>query len=269
MNEDEKEGTAGDDVLVAELAGSRKRLKERYPEEDLTDDGRAEDVYNRYMNEVEGEIGKYRGAEGQLTELCRVYPEFAELLHNMVANKMPLRVAIAKLFAQEDLIPQEGDDDYESYGKVYSERLEGVKKRDAQGKELDANEAASMAEIDRFCTEKGLSDEQKDGLLDVINGHFTELLFKRISTEMLEGFLKQMSFDSAVAEAEQLGEIRGKNANIEAVRVKDRAKTVGDGMPGAVSGGGDGMEPRPQGLRNFLEKGGSRTNYSELLKSKR
>lgn len=256
MKEEEKISgqEAIEDVSVGpvELKGSRKRLKDRYPEENPADEEAWDSLYNRYMDENEAEVGKYKNAEERMSELCSIYPEFAELVYNMLENKMPLRAAVAKVFAQEDLIPEEGDDDYEAYRKAYEERVEGLKTRDSQTKEIEVNEAKSIETIDSFCAEKGLSDEQKEKLIEVINDHFTELLYKRISPEMLEGFLKQMNFDAAVEEAEKVGEIRGKNANIEAKRVKEQQVEAGDGLPNSGGGGKLNVIPK-QKAKSFFD----------------
>lgn len=225
--------------------GFRKRLKERYPDEDPADENGWEELYNRYMDESEAEVGKYKDAEGRLTELCKVYPEFGELVYNMLENKMPLRVAVAKVLSQEDLIPQEGDDDYEAFRKAYDERSAAVKKKEGLSKEIEGNENKSLETIDAFCKDKGLSEEQKERLIDLINDQFTELLYKRISPDMLEGFLKQMNFESAVEEAGKAGELKGRNANIEAKRVKEETVSAGDGLPGGGGGGSLNVGRKP------------------------
>lgn len=110
----------------------------------------------------------------------------------------------------------------------------------------------SMETIDRFGEEKSLDDEQKEQLIGVINDHFTELLYKRISPEMLEGFLKQMSYDDAVAEAEKAGLIRGRNEQIEAKRRSEWVAADGDGLPGI--GGGGAIQPAEKvRRRNFFD----------------
>ncbi|MCM1031544.1 MAG: hypothetical protein NC410_08930 [Oscillibacter sp.] len=240
------------EVQPVELTGSRKRLKERYPDAEPADDAGWEELNTRYMDETDAEIGKYKDSESKMTELIGVYPEFGELVFNMIEGKMPLRAAIAKVFSQEDLIPQEGDDDYEAYKKAYGERVEQKGKRDAQTKEIEENESKSMEAIDQFAADKGLSDEQKESLIELINNHFTELLYKRISTEMLEGFLKQMSFDTAVADAEKVGEIRGRNENIEAKMTKEKKKEEGDGLPNAGGGGAINADKKPKS-RSFFD----------------
>lgn len=247
----EAEGNQEKTVPV-ELKGSRKRLRDRYPDENPEDEDAWEGMYSKYMDETEAEIGKYKEAEGKMSELCRVYPEFAELVYNMLENKMPLRAAVARVFSQEELIPQEGDDDYEAYGKAYNERAEKLKKKDEQTREIEANEAKSLETIDAFCNEKKLSEDQKEELIGLINDHFTELLYKRISPEMLEGFLKQMTFDNAVEEAKTVGEINGRNANIEAKRVKEEAAKAGDGLPGTGGGGKLNVAPKPK-TRSFFD----------------
>lgn len=243
-------GQAGEMPVVS--AEVWKRLQERYPEEQPADAAGWEKVFGRYVDDSEAEMSRYREAEAQMTELCRVYPEFAAVVHELVENRLPFRAAVAKVFSQEDLIPQEGDEDYEAYRTAYAERLEGLKKREAQTKEIDDNEVKSMETIDRFCEEKSLDDEQKEQLIGVINDHFTELLYKRISPEMLEGFLKQMSYDDAVAEAEKAGLIRGRNEQIEAKRRSERLAAGGDGLPGI--GGGGAIQPAEKvHRRNFFD----------------
>lgn len=235
-----------------ELTGFRDRLRERYPDFLPPDETGWEEMYNRFMDDTEAELAVYKEAEGRLTELCQVYPEFGEMIYNMVANKMPFRAAVAKVFSEEDLIPQEGDDDYDAYQKAWGERTEGLKKRATQTQEIEANEAKSIEAIDRFCAEKSLSDEQKEQLTDVINDHFTELLYKRISPEMLEGFLKQMSYDVAIQEAENTGLIRGRNEQIEARRIKERMGMAGDGLP--ATGGGGSLNPEEKARkRSFFD----------------
>lgn len=242
MEEKEKvEAGVQAEELPGMPAAIRQRLQERYPGEQPVDLTGWESMYNRYMDDSEAEMSKYKDAETQMTELCQVYPEFAEVVYELVENRLPFRAAVAKVFSQEDLIPQEGDEDYEAYRTAYAERLEGVKKREVQTKEIEANEAKSLETIDRFCEEKGLDDEKKEQLTGVINDHFTELLYKRISPEMLEGFLKQMSYDDAVVEAEKTGLIRGRNEQIEAKRRREQAAVAGDGLPGA--GGGGAIQP--------------------------
>lgn len=265
MNEEEekKEGISE----PVELTGTRKRLKDRYPEITPADDLGWEEAYGRYMDESESEISRFKEVEGKMSELCRVYPEFAELVYDMVENKSPLRVAVAKVFSPDDLTPKAGDDDFAGYQQAYNDRQTSVKKREDQGREIDENERKSMAAIDTFCAEKGLSDPQKNDLLDLIDGHFTELLYKRISVEMLEGFLKQMSFDDAVADAGKTAEIRGRNAAIEARRAKEKKEKEGDGLPGGAGGGS--VEQKPRSVRDFWNEGGTRTNYSEMLNKKK
>lgn len=249
----EKESTPGSTGTEEEmLTGFKKRMKERYPDEQVADPEGWEQIYTRYMDETDAEIGNYKQAEGRMTELCSVNPDFAELVYNMLEGKMPFRAAIAKVFSQEDLIPEEGDDDYEAYKRAYDERVGNVKKRDVQTKEIEENEAKSIGLIDEFCQEKGLSDKDKESLVGLINDHFTELLYKRISREMLEGFLKQMSYDTAVSEADKAGEIRGRNEKIEAKRAQERALTAGDGLPGAAGGGAISAGDTPK-QRSFFE----------------
>lgn len=234
------------------LTPVRQRLRQRYPDQTPGDPDAWEQIYNRYMDETDAEIGHYKQAECRLDELCQVYPEFAGVVREMLVGQLPFRAAIAKVFSLEDLIPQEGEEDYDAYHAAYGERLARVQKHDGQSREIENNETQSLQTIDRFCGQKGLTDEEKESLIAIINDHFTELLYKRVSPGMLEGFLKQMSFDTAVSEAAKAGEIRGRNEKIEAKRMQERAFVAGDGLPGVGGGGAVTPADFPR-RRNFFE----------------
>ena len=70
---------------------------------------------------------------------------------------------------------------------------------------------------------------------------------------MLEMFFKAMRYDDAVAKADSEGEIRGRNAAIEAKRVAAESKK-GDGVPYLVGGGAEPEKERDNDRVSFLGK---------------
>jgi hypothetical protein len=70
---------------------------------------------------------------------------------------------------------------------------------------------------------------------------------------MLEMFYKAMNYDNDVAKADSEGEIRGRNAAIEAKRVAAESKK-GDGIPNLVGGGSEPEKENENGRVSFLGK---------------
>lgn len=228
----------------------REKIKARYPDANPQTDDEWLDMEDKYAEEVEGMLSQNEADSQVIKEVMMAYPELAMFLNDLFVNKLPLRAAIAKHFAQEDLIPQEGDDDYEVHKKASQERLETVKKREAMDKEIEANQDASISAIDAYAEKKGYSEEQKNGLLDFINDTFQELLMKKISENILSAFDKAMNYDNDVTSAAQAGEVSGKNAAIELKKGKVNEAMAGDGVP--ILGKGGAIEEKEIGRNQRL-----------------
>lgn len=228
----------------------REKIKARYPDVNPQTDDEWLDMEDKYAEEVEGMLSQNEADSQVIKEVMMAYPELAMFLNDLFVNKLPLRAAIAKHFAQEDLIPQEGDDDYEVHKKASQERLETVKKREAMDKEIEANQDASISAIDAYAEKNGYSEEQKNGLLDFINDTFQELLMKKISENILSAFDKAMNYDNDVTSAAQAGEVSGKNAAIELKKGKVNEAMAGDGVP--ILGKGGAIEEKEIGRNQRL-----------------
>lgn len=209
----------------------RERIKARYPDVNPEKEEDWYDLEDRYAEEVEADLGKYKSVDEALTEAMKAEPEFAEIAYDIAVNKVPFRIAIARHLSQEDLIPGEGDPDYEEFQKVRSERLSQSKAMEERNKQIEANEAKTLEAIDAFAQENGYSEEQKGSLISLINDTFDKLIMKEISPELLLSFHKMMNFDQEVLAAEEAGKIEGRNESIDLKKKTDKDKKEGDGVP--------------------------------------
>lgn len=214
----------------------RKSIMSKYPDFKAESEDEWNAKEDEYFGEVEDDLNAYRSSEAQLEEMIKANPDLAEVINDMVSSKMPFRVALARHYSQEDLMPKEGDDDFEAYGKEYSARLERAKRKEEQLKEIVANEATSLENIERFAKDNGLSDEEKNNLVDYINTFFNDMLFKKISPDMLSMFRNAITHDKDVESAREEGEIKGRNANIEAQIESENSSQSGDGIPASGKG---------------------------------
>ena len=200
------------------------RLKEKYPEEDMSKEDALNALMQKYMDESEAN-------EREVNDLLSSDAELATVITDMMVNKLPFRAALARTVDLDALKPQEGEEDYEAWKKAYDERVAANKKMVERQKEIEENEGKSFEVIDTFCKEKNYDDKTKDSIVDFINEIFDAIVMKKISPELLQKIDNARTFDSAVREAALQGEVKGRNANIEAQRVDEMEKETGDGIP--------------------------------------
>ncbi len=209
----------------------REKIKARYPDINPEKEEDWYDLEDRYAEETEADLGKYKTAEETLVEAMKAEPEFGQVAYDIAVNKMPFRVAIAKSLSQEDLIPQDGDPDYEEWQKARDEKLTQTKAMEERTKQIADNEAKTLSAIDAFAEENGYTEEQKDGLITLINDTFDKLMMKEITPDLLLSFHKMMNFDSEVQAAEEAGKIEGRNESIDLKKKADKESKSGDGVP--------------------------------------
>lgn len=210
----------------------RQRLAAHFADaaEDLTNDEVADRLACQWADELEQQLARFADTEGRLNLVLTEQPELATIVETMLADGLPLRVAIRRTLAPDALLPQPGDDDYAAFA-------EQREMDDAAVKQLDANLNESMSLLKQFAKEHKLDDAAQRELVDAINADFDNLLERRLTAEMLAGYRKRLRYDADVEEARSKGELAGRNANIEARMVADLAARQGDGLPQPHSGG--------------------------------
>lgn len=209
----------------------RDRLKGKYPDMAAQTDDDFAAMSEKYMDDSEAELGRYRDSEKAVSDLIESDPQFKAVVTDMLANGAPFIVALARNVDPEDLQRVEGDSDYDQWQQARNQRLEQAARAAEQQKEIAQNELESSKLFDDFCTEKGIEEADKETFLQVINDALWGLLFKKIDRKFLELCYKGSQFDKAVGEAMAAGEINGRNANIEAKKAQQKADAAGDGIP--------------------------------------
>ena len=222
------------------------------------------DMMDRYAEESEGDIGRFKDAESKMADLIKSEPELGAMMYEISQGASP-RVAFIKAFGVDGLEPLEGDEDYDANMTARSERSAKADSRSALDAEIEKNEADSLAAIDSFCSANGVD---ADGFMEKINEVFVSVLHKKITPEMLEGFNKMFNYDADVADAKEAGEVEGKNASIDATKAKNTRKKTGDGLPGGTSSGvaekGEG-DKFSGGIRDMRL---GKTDYSKFQEKK-
>ena len=104
----------------------------------------------------------------------------------------------------------------------------------------------------------GYTDEQMDVAFKAILDDATRAIMGEITAEMLDMKLKGMNYDVDVAEAEHLGEVRGKNTTIEAKKKALQGSAdvppMIEGKSGGVSGGEQYIDPKVEKIRQMSKR---------------
>ena len=214
----------------------RERLRGRYADANPQSDQDWDELTERGFAEDEDRIKFFEDNNKVIEDILDSDKDAAAVISEMIVNGTPFRAAVAKFFDPEDLVAKEGDDDYEYYQKSSDERKRLGKEFRARADEKRANEKEAYDNIDAFAEKNGLDSAAKDAFISFINTLYNDLSVLRLSAETLEKLYKAMNYDKDVAAAAEAAEIDGKNAAIEAKRVKKAAEVAADGVPTPAGG---------------------------------
>ena len=217
----------------------RERLRSRYADANPQTDQEWDDLAERALSEDE-ENAKV------LQDIIDSDKDLATVVSEMIVNGTPFRAAVAKYFDPEDLVAKEGDEDYEYYQKSTDERKRMGQEFRARGEEKRKNTKDAYDNIDKFAEKQGMDAAAKDEFIGFVNTLYNDLSVLKLTPETLTKLYKAMTYDEAVTEAAKTGEIDGKNAAIEAQRVRKTSAANGDGVPTPQGGSAPVPAPKPK-----------------------
>lgn len=212
-----------------------ERLRKKYPEKKFEDDeeiyGQISDDYDQYEHELE----RHRGMEKSLSDMFAADPRSAQFLTDMHNGNDPV-LGLVRNFGVEikDVLDDpEMQDKIAEANKEFVERVANSKKLDD---EYEKNMDATLETLRQFQSERGMSDEQMDQVVDFLLGIVRDGVMGKFSAETLDMACKAINHDEDVAAAGEEGEVAGRNAKITE---KLRKKEKGDGT--APLGGKNGQ----------------------------
>lgn len=202
-----------------------ERLRTKYPEKKFEDDeeiyGQISDDYDQYEQEIEG----YKGREKQLSDMFAADPRSAQFLVDMHKGEDPV-IGLVRNFGIE--VKDVLDDPHmqekiKEANKDYLERLAASKKLD---EEYESNMDQTLETLRQFQQERGLSDEQVDDVVNALLGIVKDGVMGKFAPETLDMIVKAINHDTDVMNAQEEGNIAGRNAKITE---KLRKSEMGDG----------------------------------------
>lgn len=217
-----------------------ERLRGKYPDRDYADDEALFEQIDQDYDSFDGELSGYREREKSLVDMFNRDPRSAQFLTDMANGRDPWSNLIRRVGVDgmtDILNDPEKQDEFEAANKEYLERVAKSKELD---EEYDRNLAESQATVAQLQSERGIDDDTMDKALDLLGQIANEVLLGKFSRENIEMALKAVNYEMDIESATQDGEVRGRNARVEA---KLRKPSRGDGMPIL---GGSNNSPRQQ-----------------------
>lgn len=224
------------------------RARERFPDRTFADIGAEpqegtadlDDAINEMLVDYATRQATYDENNARLSELLMNDPTAAEFVQKWVETGDP-RTALVEAFGDQLGMNEESR-------AAFKGQLDGWRERkaanDALEAQAEANWQESLAALEVWGNEKGLTLEQKRDVMLRLLGVTFNGMENKYSVEDFDMAWNAMNHDVDVAEARAAGEIAGRNERIAAAR---RDRNAAATMPPAPAGGQGGYtkERRP------------------------
>lgn len=231
-----------------------ERVRVKRPETDFESDDElysavAED-YDNYDNEING----YRKNEDMLIKSFEADPKIAQLFIEMANGGNPFLYLIEN-FGDEFREALENPEIKDRIVERHKKYMEHV----ARNKELEeskANLSGTLDALNEAKAESGCSDEDADKAFAKFQQILDDAIVDKVDKDTWVMFLKGVKHDEDVAAAAYEGEVRGRNAKIEALKMK---RDVPANLPPQIGGHGEMPKRKKVNIEGALARyGGDR-----------
>lgn len=202
-----------------------ERMRNKYPDKQFDDDealyGQISDDYDALDDELNG----YKERESKLSDMFTSDPRSAHFLSNWRDGEDPV-IGLVRQFGTDIKEAIDDPERQEEIAEANKDFVERVAKEKELEEKYQANLQESLANLEQYQADNGLSDEDIDNAMEFIIGVIGDGVMGKFTTETIDMAMKAINHDTDVEEANIEGEVRGKNAKIEE---KLRKRGKGDG----------------------------------------
>lgn len=209
-----------------------ERILHRYParrvdsDDDLFD---ALEEYDSYRNE------RYERLADDQSKLCKLFmsnPKMGAFISDVIGGEDAL-IACVRYFGKDMLDCAEDEGRMEEVRKANDEYLSRMARFDELENQMRENLKNSTRCMERFKSEKGMSDEEFESFLDRVYHLCNHVFMGELNDEVLGLLFKGLYYDRDLSCAERDAEVRGRNERI----VFEKRERNGDSLPPLRNGG--------------------------------
>lgn len=217
-------GEENDDAL-----GFEDWVRKQFPDDKFEDDNQIKAKARTHIKELSDYRTKNRESNKKVVAMLHAHPELVDVMQDLDAGA-DMRVALARHFDPADLVPQQGDPDYDAWGKAKTERETKFSERQKWQKSYETNRKEASETLKQFATDMKMDEATVKDYATKVDAVLGDVYNGKLSRQFLDAMHKALMFDQAVAEAKDVGRVAGRNEQIETKIAKTEA-AVGDGLP--------------------------------------
>lgn len=211
------------------------RIKGKYPDKEFTSDDDYLSSADEMLTEHESYKQRNEEANQMIIEALFAEPVLAQVLED-VGKGATLIQALAKHISPEDLDEAAAATDDETFQNNLKARNENRAAHKAFMDEVNANSAASQKVIEEWSAKRGLDPDNVTEFINDVNAALADIFKGKITPKFLDDMYEARTKADDIAEAEQIAEVRGRNAGIEE-KEANAGSLKGDNLPDITSMG--------------------------------
>ena len=229
----------------------------KYPEKAYGNDEEFDGMLADHLEATDARIEKLEGAEKTFREVAMNHPELLDMVEDLADDpEMTLAEALYNNVDEEEYLPEEGTPDFERMRNARKARKSRNEEAEAYRKQLAENLATSEEVIKKYFAENEVSEEEQKAIGEFIDDLLAGVVENRITADTMAAFRRARNYERDMAEAEAVGQIKGKNAKIDAERQRKQEETDGLPAPGSAAG----VSVKPPVEKTFMDEIVERSN---------
>ncbi len=203
-----------------------ERLRKKYPDKQFDDDeaifGQISDDYDQF----EQENATMRDREKAFAEMFTSDPRSARMMMEWKNGNDPA-ISLLRIYGDDILEACNDPEKQEAIREANKEFAEKVAKEKEYEELYDRNIEESLSGLEQMATEEGLSEEEIDKAMEYLVSICRDMMLGKFTRETVRMMLNAINHDTDVANAQEVGEVAGRNAKIVE---KMRNSKKGDGI---------------------------------------
>lgn len=235
---------------------------QKYPDKTYETDEEFDGMLADHLESSDSRMKELEGAEETFRSVAINHPELLDIVEDLADDpEMTLAEAMYNNLGEDEFLPEEGSPDFERMRNARKDRKAKEAEAEAYRKQLAENLKTSEETIQKYFEENEVSEEEQKAIGEFIDDLLAGLVENRITADTMAAFRRARNYERDMAEAEAVGEIKGKNAKIDAERQRKQEET--DGLPAPGSAAGVSVKPPVEKdfLDELIDRGNARSNW--------
>lgn len=211
------------------------KMRESNPDINYEDDEAIFGAIDDNMSSQREQLDKYENESKRIVDMMSANPRAAQFFNSWSQGEDPV-ISMLEAFGDDFKNALDDPKNKDKFAQAHKKWLDNTAKNKELQKSADDNMVASFDVLENLMQQEGWTDEQAISVFNRLHQIISDGIVNKIDPETYVMVYKAMNYDNAVADAEQTGEIRGRNAKIGDMK---RARKAPEDVPPTISAGAE------------------------------